>query len=79
MSLRDALRIPAAEITDEAVYRDRRRLLAAMAASSRRRSRYTASSVISAAGMRNASRKDMGVSLTAVAIAVASSIRRTQR
>ena len=32
MSLRDALRIPAAEITDEAVYRDRRRLLAAMAA-----------------------------------------------
>ena len=33
MSLRDALRIPAAEITDEAVYRDRRRLLAAFAAS----------------------------------------------
>ena len=32
MSLRDALRIPAAEITDEAVYRDRRRLLAAIAA-----------------------------------------------
>ena len=32
MSLRDALRIPASEITDEAVYRDRRRLLAAMAA-----------------------------------------------
>ena len=32
MSLHDALRIPAAEITDEAVYRDRRRLLAAMAA-----------------------------------------------
>ena len=32
MSLRDALRIPAAEITDEAVYRDRRRLLAVMAA-----------------------------------------------
>ena len=33
MSLRDALRIPAAEITDEAVYRDRRRLVAALAAS----------------------------------------------
>jgi len=33
MSLRDALRIPAAEITDETVYRDRRRLLAAFAAS----------------------------------------------
>lgn len=33
MSLRDALRIPAAEITDEAVYRDRRRLIAALAAS----------------------------------------------
>jgi methionine sulfoxide reductase catalytic subunit len=33
MSLRDALRIPAAEVTDEAVYRDRRRLLAAFAAS----------------------------------------------
>ena len=32
MSLRDALRIPAAEITDEPVYRDRRRLLAAFAA-----------------------------------------------
>ncbi|MFP7721376.1 protein-methionine-sulfoxide reductase catalytic subunit MsrP [Lysobacter sp. A3-1-A15] len=32
MSLRDALRIPAAEITDEAIYRDRRRLLAAFAA-----------------------------------------------
>lgn len=32
MSLRDALRIPSSEITDEAVYRDRRRLLAAMAA-----------------------------------------------
>jgi len=31
-SLRDALRIPAAEVTDEAVYRDRRRLLAALAA-----------------------------------------------
>lgn len=31
-SLRDALRIPAAEITDEAVYRDRRRLLGLMAA-----------------------------------------------
>ena len=38
MSLRDALRIPASEITDEAVYRDRRRFLAAaMAASNRRR------------------------------------------
>ncbi|GAB3751025.1 protein-methionine-sulfoxide reductase catalytic subunit MsrP [Lysobacter olei] len=33
MSLRDALRIPAAQITDEAVYRDRRRLIAALAAS----------------------------------------------
>ncbi|MFD0738304.1 protein-methionine-sulfoxide reductase catalytic subunit MsrP [Lysobacter koreensis] len=33
MSLRDALRIPAAQITDEAVYRDRRRLLAALATS----------------------------------------------
>ncbi|KGQ19405.1 putative sulfite oxidase subunit YedY [Lysobacter dokdonensis DS-58] len=32
MSLRDALRIPASEITDEAVYADRRRLLAAFAA-----------------------------------------------
>ena len=32
MSLRDALRIPSFEITDEAVYRDRRRLLAAFAA-----------------------------------------------
>jgi sulfoxide reductase catalytic subunit YedY len=32
MSLRDALRIPACEITDEPVYRDRRRLLAAFAA-----------------------------------------------
>jgi sulfoxide reductase catalytic subunit YedY len=32
MSLREALRIPSFEITDEAVYRDRRRLLAAMAA-----------------------------------------------
>ena len=32
MSLRDALRIPAREITDEAVYHDRRRLLAALAA-----------------------------------------------
>jgi sulfoxide reductase catalytic subunit YedY len=31
-SLRDALRIPAAEITDEAVYRDRRRLLGLFAA-----------------------------------------------
>lgn len=30
MSLRDALRIPAAEITDESVYRERRRLLAAL-------------------------------------------------
>jgi methionine sulfoxide reductase catalytic subunit len=30
--LRDALRIPARELTDEAVYRDRRRLLAALAA-----------------------------------------------
>lgn len=33
MSLRDALRIPAHEITDEAVYHDRRRLLALLAAS----------------------------------------------
>jgi methionine sulfoxide reductase catalytic subunit len=32
MSLRDALRIPAAEITDEAVYRQRRQLLCALAA-----------------------------------------------
>ncbi len=32
MSQRDALRLPAREITDEAVYHDRRRLLAAMAA-----------------------------------------------
>jgi len=32
MSLRDALRIPSSELTDEAVYRDRRRLLAALAA-----------------------------------------------
>ena len=32
MSLRDALRIPGSEITDEAVYRDRRRLLALLAA-----------------------------------------------
>jgi sulfoxide reductase catalytic subunit YedY len=32
MFLRDALRIPASEITDEAIYRDRRRLLAAFAA-----------------------------------------------
>jgi sulfoxide reductase catalytic subunit YedY len=32
MSLRDALHIPAAEITDETVYHDRRRLLAAFAA-----------------------------------------------
>ena len=31
MKLRDTLRIPAADITDEAVYRDRRRLLAAFA------------------------------------------------
>ena len=31
-SLRDALRIPAAEITDEAVYHDRRRLLGLLAA-----------------------------------------------
>ena len=31
--LRDALRIPASEITDEAVYRERRRLLAALTAS----------------------------------------------
>ena len=29
MSLRDALRIPASQITDESVYRDRRRLLQA--------------------------------------------------
>ena len=29
MSLRDALRIPTREITDEAVYRDRRRIVAA--------------------------------------------------
>lgn len=33
MSLRDALRIPLREVTDEAVYADRRRLLAALAAS----------------------------------------------
>ena len=32
MSLRDALRIPAREITDEAVYRDRRRLVAGLVA-----------------------------------------------
>ena len=32
MSLRDALKIPSAEITDESVYRERRRLLAAFAA-----------------------------------------------
>jgi sulfoxide reductase catalytic subunit YedY len=32
MSLRDALNIPASEITDETVYRERRRLLAALAA-----------------------------------------------
>lgn len=32
MSLRDALRIPSAEITDETVYRERRRLLAGLAA-----------------------------------------------
>lgn len=32
MSLRDALRIPAHEITDEAVHRDRRRILAGLAA-----------------------------------------------
>ena len=32
MFLRDALRIPASEITDEPVYRDRRRVLAALAA-----------------------------------------------
>jgi sulfoxide reductase catalytic subunit YedY len=32
MSLRDALRIPSSQITDEAVYRDRRRLLAGLAA-----------------------------------------------
>jgi methionine sulfoxide reductase catalytic subunit len=30
MSLRDALKIPASEITDESVYRERRRLLAAL-------------------------------------------------
>ena len=33
MSLRDVLRIPAAQITDEAIYHDRRRLIAALAAS----------------------------------------------
>ncbi|WP_147653697.1 protein-methionine-sulfoxide reductase catalytic subunit MsrP [Vulcaniibacterium gelatinicum] len=33
MSLRDALRIPASEITEESVWHDRRRLLAALAAS----------------------------------------------
>jgi sulfoxide reductase catalytic subunit YedY len=33
MSLRDALRIPASDVTDEVVYHDRRRLLAAFAAS----------------------------------------------
>jgi sulfoxide reductase catalytic subunit YedY len=33
MSLRDALRIPLRDVTDEAVYHDRRRLLAALAAS----------------------------------------------
>ncbi|MGY3264996.1 protein-methionine-sulfoxide reductase catalytic subunit MsrP [Lysobacter sp. HA35] len=33
MSLHDALRIPARDITDEAVYRDRRRVVAALAAS----------------------------------------------
>ncbi|MEE7547870.1 protein-methionine-sulfoxide reductase catalytic subunit MsrP [Xanthomonas sp. Kuri4-1] len=33
MSLRDALRVPAREITDESVYRDRRRLLQALALS----------------------------------------------
>src|SRR5688572_24447726 len=32
MSLRDALKIPSAEITDESVYRERRRLLAALSA-----------------------------------------------
>ncbi len=32
-SLRDALRIPAAQITDEAIYRDRRRLIGLLAAS----------------------------------------------
>src|SRR5690606_23756568 len=32
MSLHDALRIPASQITDESVYRDRRRLLQAFAA-----------------------------------------------
>jgi len=32
MSLRDALRIPAAQVTDESVYHDRRRLLAALTA-----------------------------------------------
>ncbi len=31
MSIRDALRIPAHEITDETVYRERRRLLQALA------------------------------------------------
>ena len=31
-SLRDALRIPASEITDEAIYRDRRRLIGLLAA-----------------------------------------------
>ena len=31
MSLRDALAIPSSQITDEAVYRERRRLLAAFA------------------------------------------------
>ncbi len=34
MSLREALRIRESEVTDEAVYRDRRRLLALMAAAS---------------------------------------------
>ncbi len=33
MSIRDALKVPAAEITEESVYRDRRRLLQALAAS----------------------------------------------
>jgi len=33
MSLREALRVPARDVTDEAVYRDRRRLLATFAAS----------------------------------------------
>lgn len=32
MSLRDALRIRESEVTDEAIYRDRRRLLQAFAA-----------------------------------------------